>query len=177
MVCPVGAVSRTTKPCSPSATVRANALNTAISSVQGDRKSSSSSAMPCASSSGRRLRQDGFRVLARLDGRIDPADRQVRNGPADRCCHVRRRVGRAEMDRMAAMSQFDGDGRCDRGFADAALPHRHHDAVPGLFEFVDQGRKRRARIGSRPFGLGARRLRTGEAAAENRRRFSTPIGA
>ena len=24
-------------------------------------------------------------------------------------------------------------------FADAALPHRHHDAVPHLFEFIDEG--------------------------------------
>ena len=52
MVCPVGAVSRTTIPSSPSATVRAKARNTATSSVQGERRSSSSSARPFSSSWG-----------------------------------------------------------------------------------------------------------------------------
>ena len=48
-MCPVGAVSMTTKRSSPCATVSAKARNTAISSVQGLRRSSSSSARPWAS--------------------------------------------------------------------------------------------------------------------------------
>jgi hypothetical protein len=46
---PVGAVSMTTKPSAPSSTISANARKTAISSVQGLRRSSSSSARPAAS--------------------------------------------------------------------------------------------------------------------------------
>ena len=52
-----------------------------------------------------------------------------------------RRVGGAEMHGVPAVGQFDGDGGCDCRFADAALPYRHYDTVPHLFEFVDQGRK------------------------------------
>src|ERR1035441_10264499 len=45
---------------------------------------------------------------------------------------------------MPSVGEFDGDGRRDGRFTDAALPHRHHDTVPHLFEFVDQGRKGKA---------------------------------
>jgi len=45
------------------------------------------------------------------------------------------------MYRMPPVGQFDGDGRCECSFTNAALPHRHYDSVPHLFEFVDQDRK------------------------------------
>ena len=45
-MCPVGAVSKTTNRSVPSATASAKARKTAISSVQGDRKSSASKACP-----------------------------------------------------------------------------------------------------------------------------------
>lgn len=48
-VCPVGAVSRITKWSFPLSTSWAKAVNTAISSVQGERSSSSSNALPLAS--------------------------------------------------------------------------------------------------------------------------------
>ena len=50
-VCPVGAVSMTTNRSSPWATVSAKARKTAISSVHGERRSSSSLARPSASRS------------------------------------------------------------------------------------------------------------------------------
>jgi hypothetical protein len=90
---------------------------------------------------GRRFRQDGFGVLASLGGGIDPAHRQIRNRSADRSRQVSRWVSRAEIYRMPPVGEFDGDGGCDCRFTDAALPHRHYDTVPHLFEFVDQGRK------------------------------------
>lgn len=48
-VCPVGAVSTTTKPCSPAATTSTKARKTVISSVHGLRRSSSRSTQPAAS--------------------------------------------------------------------------------------------------------------------------------
>ena len=48
---PVGAVSSTTKPSLPRSTVRAKARKTAISSVHGERRSSSRRAFPCSSRS------------------------------------------------------------------------------------------------------------------------------
>ena len=71
IVCPVGAVSRTTNPPSPSATAAANARNTAISSVHGDRRSSSSIALPWASRSLPGGRHDLGRVRRGLGLRVD----------------------------------------------------------------------------------------------------------
>ena len=77
----MGAVSSTTKPCSPSATVRANALNTAISSVQASAESSSKQRHPLRVQFGRRFRQRRLPCIAGFRWRIDPAHRQVRDDP------------------------------------------------------------------------------------------------
>ena len=78
-MCPVGAVSSTTKPPLPASTVRAKARKTAISSVHGERRSSSSRALPCVVEVLARGRHHLGRVLGGLLGRVDAADGEVRH--------------------------------------------------------------------------------------------------
>ena len=58
--------------------------------------------------------------------------------PGERVGDVRGGVGRRQRDRVAAVDQRDGDGGRQGCLADAALAHRHHHAVAGARQFVDQ---------------------------------------
>ena len=86
--------------------------------------------------------EDLVAVALGLGRRIDPLDRQAVGGVvAERVGEVGGGVGGRECDLVAAVGERDRDRGCDRGLADPALAHRHHDSAPGAIELVDQLRQ------------------------------------
>ena len=111
---PVGAVSMTTNRSSPCATVSAKARKTAISSVHGLRRSSSSSARPCASRPLAGRREHLLGVAPGLERRIDARHAQL-DVPASspsRLLDVGGRIGGRQRDREAAPGELAS--RCAR---------------------------------------------------------------
>ena len=138
--------------------MREKAWKTAISSVQGERKSSSSRARPCASRLRALRRQHLLPVALGFGVGVDAADRQMLHGAMQRLGEMRGRVGGGEMNRQPATRQFDGDGRRQRRLADAALAHQHDQPMAVGGDVVHQFRQARRvqldRLSARRFQLG-----------------------
>ena len=118
--------------------MRANARNTAISSVHGERRSSSRSSAAFLVKPGR-SGEHLVGVAGGLDCRVDALDQQaVRRGLGERVGEVRGRVGRGQRDFVAAVDERDGDRCRERRLSDPAFAHRHQHAVAGGLELVDE---------------------------------------
>jgi hypothetical protein len=123
--------------------MREKAWNTAISSVQGERRSSSSRARPCSVQLGALGLQDLLGAVALGFGvGVDAAD-SLRWGSAavQRVGQVGGRIGGGQVHRQAAPGQLHGHGRRQGGLADPALAHQHHQAVAVGGDAVHQRRQ------------------------------------
>ena len=88
-------------------------------------------------------RQHLLTVALGFGVRVDAAHRQIFQRAMQRFGEMRGRIGRGEMHGQPAMRQFDGDGRRQGGFADAAFAHQHHEAVAVGGDAVNQLRQAR----------------------------------
>ena len=153
--------------------MRENAWNTAISSVHGERRSSSSSARPAASSFAPLVSSTCCAVALGLGVRVDAAHGQVVASAPQCFGQVRRRVGGRQVHGQAALRPAPPPPprrawSCRRRPCPSASPghgrrRRCHRPAP-------PGRARRARSARRH----GRALRVGSAASSSRRSASSP---
>ena len=118
---------------------RANARKTAISSVQGDRRSSSRSARPFPSRSFPTLRHHFGPICLNFRNRVDPADAQVRNRLGHGVENVSCGIGGGEVHAMSHCSQSNCDLSGNSRLSDSAFAHRHDDALAGVCDVRKQG--------------------------------------
>ena len=119
------------------------ARKTAISSVQGDRRSSASKACPCTSRPCTGCLHHLGGIACRFSRRIDPADRQVRQCVArNRRGEVRGRIGGGKMDAKAAFGEPHSDRGGNGRLAHAPFAHRENDAVAWSGQTIDQRSQR-----------------------------------